>query len=233
MEKHIEGVHNNIRNHFCGECGYASPWKGALKLKQHVKAVHKIGHQLKCDHCKHPFISTSSEWHCKWFSKLVQNHMRDNTLVRSPLSFKTAVYVYASESALCETCAKATWLSPVSNPASATPVTLHEPRIFWCLPDVYLEMLHLILSEGRWDGVERSKGSCKLHTCKRLETPTRRKRRRQAAVSVRSTTICRSTRLICSAQTAPNILSLSWVLERTHKTVWTGAVFVPTVHICS
>ena len=37
--KVIEAVHENIRNHICGECGYAAAQKGVLK--RHIEAVHE------------------------------------------------------------------------------------------------------------------------------------------------------------------------------------------------
>ena len=36
---HVEGVHKNLRNHVCGECGYAASYNG--DLKKHVEGVHK------------------------------------------------------------------------------------------------------------------------------------------------------------------------------------------------
>ena len=39
MKKHIEAEHEKIRNHVCGECGYAASLKS--ELKKHIEAIHK------------------------------------------------------------------------------------------------------------------------------------------------------------------------------------------------
>ena len=41
LKRHIEAVHENIRNHVCGECSYASSQKSALK--KHRESVHNMG----------------------------------------------------------------------------------------------------------------------------------------------------------------------------------------------
>ena len=39
MRRHIEAVHENIRNHVCGECGYASNERNKLKI--HIARGHE------------------------------------------------------------------------------------------------------------------------------------------------------------------------------------------------
>ena len=49
LMRHIKSVHRNIRNHVCGECGYAASEKGTLK--QHIKAVHEKIKKHVCGEC--------------------------------------------------------------------------------------------------------------------------------------------------------------------------------------
>ena len=39
LKRHTEAVHKNIRNHVCGECEYAASYNG--DLRKHVEGVHK------------------------------------------------------------------------------------------------------------------------------------------------------------------------------------------------
>ena len=48
LKKHIEAVHENIRKYVCKDCGYAA--SQSVTLKQHRAAIHKFsGKQLKCE----------------------------------------------------------------------------------------------------------------------------------------------------------------------------------------
>ena len=50
LKRHIIDVHRKIKNHVCGECGYACNQKSTLRA--HRAMVHKIGeNKFKCQHC--------------------------------------------------------------------------------------------------------------------------------------------------------------------------------------
>ena len=49
LRRHIEGVHKNIRNHVCGDCGYAAKQKG--DLKKHIEQVHENIRNNVCGEC--------------------------------------------------------------------------------------------------------------------------------------------------------------------------------------
>ena len=50
LKSHIKAVHDKIRNHVCGECGYAASQK--INLKKHKNMVHRMGERkFKCDKC--------------------------------------------------------------------------------------------------------------------------------------------------------------------------------------
>ena len=46
LMKHIQDVHDKIRNHVCDECGYSASRKS--NLKQHKDNVHQMGEKFKC-----------------------------------------------------------------------------------------------------------------------------------------------------------------------------------------
>ena len=50
LRNHIKGVHEKVRDHVCGECGYASSLKSGLK--RHEETMHgKRDKKFKCDFC--------------------------------------------------------------------------------------------------------------------------------------------------------------------------------------
>ena len=50
IEKHIKAVHMKIKDHVCGDCGYASSNK--YNLTQHRMQVHKVGEKkFRCELC--------------------------------------------------------------------------------------------------------------------------------------------------------------------------------------
>ena len=49
LKRHIEAVHEKIKNHVCRECGYAASRKDALK--HHIEAVHENIKNHVCREC--------------------------------------------------------------------------------------------------------------------------------------------------------------------------------------
>ena len=75
MKKHIEGVHEKIKNNVCEDCGSAFAAKG--NLKNHIESVHHKGDtQMKCEQCPHVARCKSYlRAHIHSVHKKVKNHI--------------------------------------------------------------------------------------------------------------------------------------------------------------
>ena len=68
---HINAVHEKLRNHVCDECGYAAAQKGSLK--KHMDFVHKMGEKrFMCEQCPY---SSYQDGNLKRHIKDVHNKM--------------------------------------------------------------------------------------------------------------------------------------------------------------
>ena len=66
LKSHVEGVHEKIRNHVCGDCGFAASQKS--NLNKHKNMVHgRAEKRFKCDNC--PFKA--------FFNSQVKKHIAE------------------------------------------------------------------------------------------------------------------------------------------------------------
>ena len=72
LQRHVESVHDKLRNFACEHCDYRASEKSALKL--HIKSLHDKIRDFACEHCE---FKAAQKSHLKLHVKGVHDNVKD------------------------------------------------------------------------------------------------------------------------------------------------------------